>query len=177
LLMLRVLRWRWLACGVFGGVGEAGRDRVSFMALPWYIDFLSNRRGGFNMKKFFVLAACLVLSVPAFAFQAGMRAAQISTEITMRLKSGETSKQIIAAAKAAGINAAVLQASLLGAGFDANLIFATMVAAGFSPDDMLSATASGGGGGNQNGGGGANFGQSRAGNMSGTGGCRSASCS
>jgi hypothetical protein len=129
------------------------------------------------MKKFLVLAAVLATSVSAFAFQPGMTAVQINTEVTQRSARGESTALIAAAAKAAGLSGTAVQAALVAAGKEPEAVFTAMLNADFDPGSLLPPTAAGrreGGEGNErspgfNGFGRREFGESRSSTVGGGG--------
>ena len=132
---------------------------------------------GINMKKLVVAAAILAASASVFAFQAGMTKVQINAEVAQRVSGGQSLDSILVDAKAAGVDGAVVQSSLIAAGEPSAVIFSAMVGAGFDAGALLPPTAAGGNqnAGNQNPGNGFNgannssFGQSRATSVGGGG--------
>lgn len=95
------------------------------------------------MKKIFVLAATLLASLSALAFTAGMTPAQVTAEVGQRVKNGEPTANIAAAAKAVGVAPTALQSALLASGRASNDVFNALVAAGFDPGVLAPATAAG----------------------------------
>ena len=96
------------------------------------------------MKQIFALAALVVISVSAAAFQPGMTTLQVNTEVAQRVAGGESLDSITAAAQASGVSPTTLQTSLTAAGIAPTAVFNSMVAAKFDAASMLPPTAAGG---------------------------------
>lgn len=96
------------------------------------------------MKQIFALAALVVASVSAAAFQPGMTTLQVNTEVAQRVAGGESLDSITAAAQAAGVSPTTLQTSLMAAGIAPTAVFNSMVTAKYDAASMLPPTAAGG---------------------------------
>lgn len=95
------------------------------------------------MKQVLVLAAIVVASASAFAFQPNMTTAQVNIEVAQRVAGGESLDSITAAAQAAGVSPTTLQASLTAAGVAPVAVFNSMVASNYDAGSMLPPTAAG----------------------------------
>jgi hypothetical protein len=95
------------------------------------------------MKQIIALAALVVASASALAFQPGMTTVQVNIEVAQRVAGGESLDSITAAANAAGVSPTVLQASLAAAGLAPAAVFNSMVAANYDAGTMLPPTAAG----------------------------------
>lgn len=96
------------------------------------------------MKKIFVLAAAMFVSLSAMAaFTAGMTPAQVAAEVAQRVEAKESTESIAAAARAAGIAPATLQLALVASGRPSVQVFNALVAAGFPQAALAPATPPG----------------------------------
>ena len=101
-----------------------------------------------NMKKMAavaVLVGTLAASSSVFAaFEAGMSARAVDTEVRQRLNAGQALSTIAAAAQAAGVSPAVLTSSLILAGADASSVVGALVAAGMTASVVVDTAVLGG---------------------------------
>jgi hypothetical protein len=97
------------------------------------------------MKKAIVLAAVLSAGVPAFAFQLGMGAREVGTEVSSRYSKGESLEIIAGAAKSVNIAAAILAPELLLTGNASDKVLAAMIKAGYYPSELVNTLVSLGG--------------------------------
>lgn len=97
------------------------------------------------MKKALVLAAVLATAAPAFAFQVGMGARDVGTEVSARYKKGESLVIIATAAKTATVVASVLAPELLLTGNSSDAVLTAMITAGYYPSDAVDALVALGG--------------------------------
>ena len=97
------------------------------------------------MKKALVLAVVLASGMPAFAFETGMGARDVGSEVSARYKKGETLLTIATAAKTVNVGASVLAPELLLTGNTAGVVLAAMIKAGYYASDAVNALVNQGG--------------------------------
>lgn len=97
------------------------------------------------MKNAIVLAAILTAGMPAFAFQVGMGARDVGTEVSSRYGKGESLEIIASAAKTVNVAAATLAPELLLTGNSSDKVLAAMIKAGYYPSEAVNALVSLGG--------------------------------
>lgn len=89
------------------------------------------------MKKAMLFAAVMAISAPTFAFQVGMGARDVGSEVSARYKKGETLVTIATAAKTATVPANVLAPELLLTGNTSDAVLSAMILAGYFPADII----------------------------------------
>lgn len=89
------------------------------------------------MKKVLVLAAAIAVGAPALAFQSGMGARDVGSEVSARYKKGETLVVIATAAKTVNVAASVLAPELLLTGNTSDVVLAAMIKAGYYASDVV----------------------------------------
>ena len=96
------------------------------------------------MKKYLVLAAVLVASASALAFQPRMTPGEVGSEVRQRLAKGESAEAIAKAGKTANVPMSVVFAALTQANKSNADVVAAMVAAGFDAADVINAAVNAG---------------------------------
>ena len=97
------------------------------------------------MKTIFTLAAVLLSSASAFAFQPGMSIKAVDAEVRAQADKGESLANIASAAKLGGVPAGVMTSSFILTGNSAASAVSALVRAGFSGADVVNAAVSMGG--------------------------------
>lgn len=124
------------------------------------------------MKKIFILAAAVVASASALAFQPGMPDSAFKAEVAQRVKNGESLAVISAAGKAGGMGVEAMLFALEQAGYPSADVVAALIDAGYpasSPALMAKSGPSTPDLGNFGGFNNSSFGQSRAASVGGGG--------
>ncbi len=97
------------------------------------------------MKKLYAIAAVVLSSASAMAFQLGQTPQQVTSEVAQRMKNGESADVIAAAAAAARIPTAVLVSSMILSGIPSSVVVAALVTARFNAVDVVNAAVNNGG--------------------------------
>lgn len=89
------------------------------------------------MKKMFALAAALIASASAFAFDPGMSASAVDEEVRQRMSKGESLAVMSAAGKSGSVQAGVMACSLVRARNASKAVVAAMIQSGYRGSEVV----------------------------------------